>query len=213
MPRKNHTPSSEYPYHVTARCLNKEWFGASKSEIWSILTNNLYTVRHSYEVRILAFVLMDNHFHLLVQTPKANLSAAMNYFMRETSRSIGRITGRINHIYGSRYFRSLITNPHYYLHAYKYVYRNPVEVGLCANVEDYPYSSLHALLGQSHTIMPIEEDSTLFAGASHLTLAWLNTKPDPNTYQDVKNALRRNEFSLSKSVQRNKPNKLENELY
>jgi len=55
-----------------------------------------------------------------------NLSPAMQFFMREVSKQIGRHSGRINRLWGSPFFSSVISSPHYFLHAYKYTYRNPV---------------------------------------------------------------------------------------
>jgi REP element-mobilizing transposase RayT len=65
-------------------------------------------INRAYKAEIHAFVLMSNHFHLVVSFPENNMSEAMNYFMRETSRMISRDAGRINQTYGSRYFRSII---------------------------------------------------------------------------------------------------------
>ncbi len=122
------------------------------------MTRQLYFVSHAFNLRVHAFVLMNNHFHLIVRTPDGNLSDAMRYFMRETSREITFVSGRINQTYGSRFHRSLLHSPLYYLHAYKYLYRNPVEAGLCELVEEYKFSSLQGLLGETWLDVPVRED-------------------------------------------------------
>ena len=71
----------------------------------------------------------------------------MNYFMREFSRTVGSKTGRINHVFGGRYKGCLIQDALYLAHVYKYVLRNPVEVGLSANVESYSFSSFQREIG------------------------------------------------------------------
>ena len=135
MPRKPFIQNPEAPYHIAARSNNRDWFALPLEDVWFIMSRFLYLLHHAYGVEIYAFVLMDNHFHLLARFPLGNLVQAMQYFMRETSRCIAHESRRINHVYGGRYFRCEIGNFHYFTHTYKYIYRNPVEAKLCALVE------------------------------------------------------------------------------
>ena len=144
---------SEFPYHVGARSINQDWFSIPMEMVWEIMVSQLYFIHHAYEVEILAFVLMNNHFHFLLRTPLANLSSAMGWFMRETSRALTRAGNRINMSYGSRHYRSIINTDHYLLNAYKYVYHNPIHAGICANVMDYQFSTLPGLLGSKKLII------------------------------------------------------------
>lgn len=191
----NHT---EFPYHVTARCINRDWFSLDKDIVWEIMTRHLYFINLAFNLRIHAFVLMTNHFHLIVRTPDANLSQAMRYFMRETSRELTFVSGRINQTYGSRFHRSLITHPLYYMHAYKYLYRNPVTAGLCSRVEEYPYSSIPGLLGERWLDVPISEDDSWGSlVAREKTLQWLNAAPDRESMEEVRLALKKPVFKLT----------------
>ncbi len=161
----------------------------------------------AYKFEILSFVLMSNHFHLLVRTPLGNLSEGMNYFMRETSKQIGRQSQRINQIYGGRFHRSIITKNHYFMHAYKYVYRNPVEAGITDSVTQYQFSTLNRKLGLNPCYIPIAEDPILFDDVDE-TLRWLNTAPDPESYETIKKAFHKKIFKL----ERRKHSKLQNPL-
>lgn len=193
---ENHT---EFPYHVSARCINRDWFAANLDVIWEIMTRQLYFMKLAFNVRIHAFVLMSNHFHLIVRTPDANLSEAMRYFMRETSREITFISGRINQTYGSRYHRSLLSSPLYFQHAYKYVYRNPVEAKICKRVEDYPFSAIPGLLGEKWLEVPIMDDENWGSlAAREMTLTWLNSQPSQENWGHIRKALRRKSFTLPK---------------
>lgn len=165
------------------------------------MEDQLYFVHHAFHVRIHAFVLMNNHFHLIISTPHANLSEAMAWFMRETSRSITRESNRINQTYGGRHFRNVISTTHYYLNAYKYLYYNPVRAGLCGNPLDYPYSTLPGLLGHQRLTIPVYEDSTLFSDIDG-TLAWLNRKPKEEDWIAVRRALHRRSFGFPSSNSR-----------
>ncbi len=176
------------------------------------MENYLHFLHFVYEVKIHSFVVMPNHFHLIAKFPRANLGEAMNYFMRETSREISRAAGRENHLYGTRVFRSALSSYRYYTHAYKYVYRNPVEAGLALRVEQYTFSTLQSLLGLRHGMTPIEEDSLLFDDIE-FQLSWLNRRPDFESRKAVKNGLRKQEFELPLNRKNRRPNELETGWY
>jgi len=142
MPRKNLIRTPEYPYHVYARSNNREYFSLSLEDLWPIFVRRLREISEEYLVNIHAFLLMANHYHLIISTPNSNLDLAMNHFQRETAKEANLKSQRINHFYGGRYRWSLINSERYYWAVVKYVFRNPVRAGICGCVEEYRYSSL-----------------------------------------------------------------------
>ena len=203
--------SRHLPYHIGARCINREWFQIPMETVWSIYSDYLFLMQKMFDVRIHSFVLMSNHFHLLISTPSHDLSRVMNYFMRETSRVLGFESNRINQVYGGPYHGSIITTERHFLHAYKYVYRNPVEAKMVGRVEDYPFSNLAGCLGASRLFIPVIEDALLFDNTSWC-IDWLNTPFRENHHELIKKALRRKEFLLAKNRKNNKPSELESIL-
>ena len=212
MPRAPFVIDPQSPYHLTARSNNRDWYSLPLSVVWTIYSDYLAFLYYAFGVRIHSFVLMNNHFHLVASFPDGNLSASMNYFMRETSRVIGFESRRINHVYGARIFRSCLTSNQAFEHVYKYVYRNPVEAGLCQRVESYRYSSLAGLLGQIALTFPVQEDTLLF-GSVNLEhhLEWLNTAPQNDRREAVRLALRQPQFRLPKEKSSRRPHPLERE--
>jgi putative transposase len=208
MPRPLRIFSAAHPYHVTARCINRDWFKIPKEIVWSLFCDHLYFATHAYTARIHAFVLMSNHFHLIVSTPEANIDKIMWYLMTEVSRGITLEAGRINQTFGGPYYASLIRSDHYYLHAYKYLYRNPVDAQLAERVEDYKYSTLNALLGRSSLSIPLLADDLLFENIER-TLAWLNTDYKMDDREHIRLALRKKEFQLPLIRNRRERNHLE----
>jgi REP element-mobilizing transposase RayT len=165
-------------------------------EVWDIFSRYLYFVTLAYGIRIHSFVLMNNHFHLLVTTPEANLDKAMNYLMREVSRCIGHEAGRINQIFGAPYHRTVIKNRLYYQHAYKYVYRNPIEAGICQKAQDYPFSTIRGILGFDHLPFPAFDNLDLIVNPGK-QLEWLNTPyPEASCLEDIRLALKHEEFEF-----------------
>ncbi len=198
MPKQKFIRSTEFPYHISARSNNKEWFGLDPEALWSIFSNYLYLTQRLFNLEIHVFVMMSNHFHVILRTPDANLDVAMRYFMRETSRAIAHDLGRINHIYGGPYHSSLITDYRYYLNAYKYVLRNPVAARLCEKVEEYRFSTLHGLLGLKHLLIPIYGSEELFYNTENF-LEWLNISYKENESEAIRKALKRKEFKVHTS--------------
>lgn len=143
MPRKALTITHELPYHITARSNNREWFYLPIQDCWDIFLLHLTTVAIRYHFQIHAFVLMNNHYHMIATTSEPySLPKVMEWFQRSVNRTINDKSGRINHLFGGPYKASLIRDEQSYYHALRYVYRNPVTAKITKKVEDYSYSSL-----------------------------------------------------------------------
>ncbi|GIL17744.1 MAG: hypothetical protein BroJett040_14950 [Oligoflexia bacterium] len=130
--------------------------------------------------------------------------------MRDSSKAINKISGRINQVWGGRHYKCEITSFHYFMNAYKYVYQNPIRSGLCQRVEDWPFSTLHGLLGVAHLFIPTAQDTLLFPDLlfDETTLDWLN-RPVLEIYnRDISSALVKKQFKLRKT-RHGKPNILE----
>ncbi|MGE5086317.1 MAG: transposase [Bacillota bacterium] len=212
MPRKKFYPSADCPYHVTARTGNKEWFDVPMDFVWSVFSDYLHFIWRAYDVRIHSFVLMSNHFHMLISTPEANLDKAMNYLMREVSKRISEKSGRINQVFGGPYYWSVIKNSVHYQYAYKYVYRNPVHAGICNKVEEYKYSTLRGLMGMDYLYIPAYDNLGLIQNGCH-QLDWLNEAFDVESQEYIRKALKKREFALPRDEHSHRPNKLESRIF
>jgi putative transposase len=208
MPRPKIQQQSTYPYHITARCINKDWFSIPMETVWEIMNRELRFLSYAYDVKIHSFVLMSNHFHMLASTPQANLSESMWNFMGQTSRNLTFAGNRINQTYGQRYFRSVIKSQHYFRHAYKYVYANPVKAGFVSKAEDYQFSSLRGLLGFEKLEIPLAEDTLLFEDVEK-TLEWLNSRVADEDWSLIRKALQKKQFRLAKDRNTKKTSMLE----
>jgi putative transposase len=160
---------------------------------WTTYSHALWFYSHACQVRILGFVMMKNHFHLLLQTPQGNLSTFMKLFMKKTSDEIREQTNMKNHLYGGRYYPSLVMHDFYYRAVVKYVYQNPLRAGICRSVEDYPYSTLQSLIGKTHSLIPIHDDLGLMS-AMDLSLRWLNEQISTEQSAQISQGLRVQNF-------------------
>lgn len=211
LPRHKAIQQSEFPYNISARCINREWFGLPMADVWNIFADELLAARRDFRLLTHSFVLMSNHFHLIATTPEANISHCMQRFMYKTSRRLTRAGNRINETFAGRHFKCILQHPNYYLNAYKYNYRNPVTAGICLRVEDYPYSTLQGLLGVHNLVMPECHDTT-FEFDPNGIINWLNKEPALEKLEGVRYALKRQYFQPKKDTTYNRPLILENDV-
>lgn len=193
--------SDIYPYHLCARSNNKDWFELPLNFVFNIYCTILKKTIKAYGIQCHSFVLMANHFHMLASTPKGNMSAAMRYFMTESSRALARGSGRINHVYGARYHWTIIRSPEHYAHAYKYIFRNPIEAGIASKAEDYQWSTLNNFHPKFlHLTSPNQNGFDEYLPTDRqVLLRWLNQSEGSDYTDQVKKALRRHEFSFSQN--------------
>ncbi len=192
MPRKILVRTSELPYHITNRSNNREHFYLEKDALWTICLECLYETKIQFKTEVHAFVLMSNHYHLLISTPQANIGEAMKYFHREVARKANRSVGRINHFFGGRYQWSLINSPEYFWNAVKYVFRNPIRAGICQRAEDYEFSSLNR--NPKKWTWQMTDFFLDRYKAVELCINWLNEPFHGEKEALIKRALRRREF-------------------
>ena len=196
MPRVKRLLQSIYPYHVTLRSINKMNYEINIEKLWNFSSDLLLFCSYAFKIEIHAFVLMNNHYHMLLRTPHANLDKFMNYFNRELSREITFRTGRINQKFGARYHSSIIADLSYYHNVYKYIYRNPVESKICTHVESYKYSSLRFILGREAYRFPVFDTYFEHIEDHWPNLAWLNSSYEKTEAKKIKTGLRKTYFSL-----------------
>lgn len=217
MPRKLLIRNDTLPYHVTARANNREKFPIPLSNLWSILGTEGLLISTVHGAQIQALVLMPNHIHMILTVPEHDLGQVMNIFLRSISRSSHFLSGRSGHLFGGPYHWSLIRETHYFRHVIKYVYRNPVKAKLCERVEEYPFSTLHGLLGQSHLQFPIYltrvgMELSLPSVESDRQLDWLNTPFPKEAEELIKRNLRKRSLELILDRKTRRPVELLNHL-
>ena len=99
--------------------------------------------------RCLAFCLMHNHVHLLVQTPEPCLARGMQRLHGVYAQYFNRRHGRSGHLFQGRYGTKLMRTDAQLLLAARYIARNPVTAGLCGEATEYRWSSHKATLNGS----------------------------------------------------------------
>jgi REP element-mobilizing transposase RayT len=94
-----------------------------------------------------AYVLMDNHFHFLIQTPEPNLGEGMQLLNATYAQWFNGHIGRRGHLFEDRYRSVRIETQEHLLEVCRYVVLNRVRAGACTAVVDWKWSSFHATAG------------------------------------------------------------------
>lgn len=94
-----------------------------------------------------AYCLLTTHYHLVLETPRANLPRGMQRLNGSHASRFNERRGRSGHLFGSRYRSILIEDARYLLTVCRYVVLNPVRAGICARPEEWPWSSYAATVG------------------------------------------------------------------
>lgn len=103
-----------------------------------------------FEIQIHAYCLMDNHYHLLIKTPKANLSRAMQYLGGNYTKWFNRIEKSDGPLFRSRYKAILVDKNAYLLYVSRYIHLNAVDANIVKNPEAYRWSSYCHYLNKEH---------------------------------------------------------------
>jgi len=150
----------EYPgalYHVTNRGNDRKPIFKDDQDRNKFL-ELLALSQEIYSVKLYSFVLMANHFHLLVETPLGNLSQFMRHFNISYTSAFNRRHCRSGHLYQGRYKSFVMDSDEYLSMVSRYIHLNPVKVGSIkkkpvaeqlAALWDYRWSSLPGFVNLS----------------------------------------------------------------
>lgn len=151
-PLRIHYPNAYY--HVTCR-------GNERKDIFKddrdreVFLERLQSSLGIYTVRLHSYVLMANHFHLIVETPKANLSEFMRHFNVSYTAFYNRRHRRAGHLYQGRFKAIVVEADSYLLELSRYMHLNPVRTASMRRLgfkeqlrylQKYPWSSLDGYL-------------------------------------------------------------------
>ena len=96
-----------------------------------------------------AYCLMTNHYHLVVETPQGNLSKGMRQLNGVYTQASNRRHQRSGHLFQGRFKAILVDKESYLLELTRYVVLNPVRAGIVAQVQQWPWSSYRAMVGEA----------------------------------------------------------------
>ena len=162
----------EFPgavYHVTSRGNEKRAIFKNDGDRKAFLAFLAETSKR-FGWSITAWVLMTNHFHLVLQTPEPNLSRGMHWLNGSYAGWFNHAHKRWGHLFGGRFKAFLVEKETYFTEVLRYVVLNPVRAGLSKTPEQYRWSSYRSTarleiapdcLDMRAALAPFAADTTL----------------------------------------------------
>jgi REP element-mobilizing transposase RayT len=148
MARRNRDLVAGGTYHVWARGVRRlPIFGSDDDRQQYLL--ELAMVVEDLGWLVLAYCLMRNHVHLLVETPKPDLSDGMRVAHGNYARYVNRAFGEVGHAFDDRYGSERLKSSGDVMYVASYIALNPVRAGICELPEHYAWSSHAAVMGQA----------------------------------------------------------------
>jgi REP element-mobilizing transposase RayT len=158
-------------FHANSGLNPLVWEHTTMPERWKLFCTALRTTQNTQEFTVHALVVMGTHFHLLFSTSAPSESM----ILAEFHHILTDLCNKTHEALEMPLYYESIPSVEYYKNAYKYIYRNPLEAGLCLRVEEYRYSSLAELLGRELHQSPVIDNMGLIHSPSKI-LDWLNSE-------------------------------------
>ena len=141
----------QYPdawYHVMNRGRRGEAIFTIKED-YGAFVDLLEELDEVFNVRIVAYCLMPSHYHILVQTPDANISRSMRHLNGVYTQRYNKRHRFDGQLFRGRYKSIVVESDSYALELVRYIHRNPLEAGLSDSLQKYQWSSHRAYLSDS----------------------------------------------------------------
>jgi putative transposase len=127
-------------YHVMNRGRRSDRIFEDRND-YMMFIDLLKDATELWDVRIAAYCMMSNHYHLLIHTPQGNLSRCMRHINGVYTQRFNRSKGYDGQLFRGRFKSILVDGDAYLMELVRYIHRNPVRAGVEDHVEKYPWSS------------------------------------------------------------------------
>src|SRR3989304_1549845 len=144
----------EYPcalYHITSRGNERKKIFVSDEDRLKFL-QIIEDYHDRYGILIHSYVLMDNHYHLILETPQGNLLKIMHGINSGYTGYFNRKYKRTGHLFQGRYKAILVEKDNYVIELSRYVHLNPVRAKAVERPEQYRWSSYSGYIGKGESI-------------------------------------------------------------
>lgn len=181
MPRRPRGELRGAIHHVINRGNNRSTVFHEDAD-FRIFVELLSSTKARISIRLYAFVLMSNHFHLIAEPSDIDtLSRYMHRVLQRYALQHHRRNGTTGHLWQGRYKSFPIESDTHYLTVVQYVLRNPVRAGIVERAHDYPWTSLHCpeLIDESPLPLPTDREH------------WLSEEENPEALGALRSAANR----------------------
>jgi len=144
-------------YHITSRGNAKQAIFLDEKDFTDFLRVLCQVVKR-YHLILHAYCLMNNHYHLLIETPEGNLSRGMRQLNGLYTQRFNQKHQRVGHLLQGRYQAILVDKDNYLLELCRYVVLNPVRAKIVKDPKDWRWSAYRAMTGYNQGIPCLTTD-------------------------------------------------------
>jgi len=161
MPRPQRIQYENAFYHVMNRGRGRQTIFHS-DEFYVAFLQTLEEAHRRFDAIIHAYCLMGNHYHLLIETPRANLDRVMRHINGVYTQRYNRLKKTDGPLFRGRYKAILVDRDAYLLQLSRYIHRNPIDMKrpMAADLAQYPWSSYPAYINQVKAEPWLHRDKT-----------------------------------------------------
>ena len=136
-----------YFYHITSRGDGRKRIYISRYDYKKFL-EYIMQAKEKYKFHLYAYVLMSNHYHLLLETTQPNLSKIMHYVNGAYTTYYNIKRKKSGHLFQGRYKSIVIDTDSYFKELSRYIHLNPVRAKLVNKPDEYEWSSYHGYVSK-----------------------------------------------------------------
>ena len=164
-------------FHVMSQGLNKNFIFEDSIDI-KFYIKNMYEIKDKYNVKIIAYCIMNNHVHMLLETAGVeNLSKYMHCLNTRFGQYYNKKYKRVGYVFRDRYKAEGIYSEKQLYNCIKYIYDNPVKAEICKKPEEYEFSNykkIDFIDDEEYAFIDVEEDKEIIC--EKLVKEFLNKK-------------------------------------
>ncbi len=187
MPR---LPRIEIPgyYHIINRGVEQRVIFKEKED-YNFFIEQLSILSKNFNITIHNYCLMNNHYHLLIETRDENLSKFMRQVNGVYAIYFNKKYKRSGHLWQGRFKSWYVTDEAYLYTLILYIEQNPLKAKIVKDIADYPYSSYHYFLEDNMpTFLKDSWIATNYKDDKDAIKAFLNSIVDTSQLQELKTA-------------------------
>ena len=141
MPRLLRSSLPDGVFHITSHGIDDSWIFRSDLDRLDFLSL-LGTVATEHEWRVHAYCLMSTHYHAVVESTTAQLSAGLQRLNGRYAQLFNQRYRRRGHVFEARFSSRVVCDEPHYEATLEYVRQNPVRAGICEAADEWPWSKV-----------------------------------------------------------------------
>lgn len=127
-------------YHIVMKSNNSEQLFFDDAD-YTMFLKSIKSACNEYDAKILAYCVMNNHIHLLIQFSDVNMSNVFKSFGASFAYKYNKKYNHSGSIFNGRYYSKAVDDEAYLLAVLRYIHYNPLKAGICDELGDYEWSS------------------------------------------------------------------------